>query len=419
MTQDCTSRYTGIGGVLAFVAVVMLPASLFCQSRTWTSDQGSTVRAELVDIGTNSVTLTRTDGKGNITVLIRKLSQADQAFIAHDWAAERMSNAVIPEINFRQTPLADVLQFFTSAARPVTKKSPVLMFRLHEGATNTPPVTLVAKQIGLRQALRTVTGVTGTKYAVDGKTVLVMMKDEPEGPMIDRTYPFTLSLQQVQRVTNGDGTDQDVKKFLEMMGVELPKGSQVQAHWDSREIHVRTTEEGHSRMARMTGPFAPEPFRVEHLTRLWEISNADATRLTKGLPEDAVPPQQMPDPHMRKALEIFESIRKSEITAFQKVLVGDAKEHERKRVGDRDVTLESSFQVTERGIAFLVSTELVVASGKRTAKLAAARRVMNGERFLTLAQEREDGPGREGKWYVMDIIVRLVDRAGRQVMPQP
>jgi len=411
--------FTHVWGTLALGALLMLPVSSFCQSRTWTSDQGSTVKAELVDINTNSVTLARADGKGNITVLIRNLSQADQAFIARDWAVERMSNVIIPESDFRQTPLPEVIQFLAAAAKPSTNGAPTLTIQLHSSVTNASTVTFTARQIKLLDTLKLITNITGTKYTVNGKTVLVMAKDEPEGPLLSRTYPFTLSRQQVQSSTIGGSTDQGVRKLLEMMGVQFPRGSQVHVDWDNRRMEILTTAQSHAVIAKNESYFAVAPLCAKHLTRLWEISNADAAKLAKVLHENAVSTQQMPNPNMRKALQFFESIRKSEITAFQKVFVAGAKEHEWKRVGNCTVILDVCIKGNERGSVLWVSTELAVVFDKRIANLAAAGEVKNAERFLTLAQDRGDGTSREDKWYVIDIIVRLVNRDGSDLMVRP
>ncbi|WP_411847057.1 SHD1 domain-containing protein [Roseibacillus persicicus] len=70
--------------------LLLLATSLTAEVRTWTSQAGSKIEAEVVEVAGDKVTLKRSDGK-EITAPIASLSEADQKFLREYSQAEKAS----------------------------------------------------------------------------------------------------------------------------------------------------------------------------------------------------------------------------------------------------------------------------------------------------------------------------------------
>jgi hypothetical protein len=113
----------------------------------------------------------------------------------------KMEQTIIPEINFREAKVDDVVAFLREASRendptpaPAAKKEVNFVLNLRSGATSDvteasmPLLTFKARDISLLEALNMVTQLSGLKYRVEGHVVMIVPVGAPDGPIVTRSY---------------------------------------------------------------------------------------------------------------------------------------------------------------------------------------------------------------------------------------
>jgi hypothetical protein len=94
--------------------------------------------------------------------------------------AQKMKKTILPEVDFRNARLSDVIGFLTQASvdfsPPALEKHKGINLILLLRGQEDPLVTFRAKQLSLGEVLQTVTSVTGFKVRVDGSVVYVEPK---------------------------------------------------------------------------------------------------------------------------------------------------------------------------------------------------------------------------------------------------
>ncbi len=123
----------------------------------------------------------------------------------------KLSTAKIPEVNFRQAHIRDVVRFLSEASRDhdpgkvgvnmiwsgdaaALKRNRPLGKEDKEGGADTadgsgvPLITFRARHISVLEALNIVTQLAGLKYQIRGNVVMVMPKNAPDAQIEVRTY---------------------------------------------------------------------------------------------------------------------------------------------------------------------------------------------------------------------------------------
>jgi hypothetical protein len=113
----------------------------------------------------------------------------------------KMSDTRVAEIDFRETRIADVVDFLRNASRafdpakePGQRKGINFVLNLRRSADDgaqeaaVPPITFKARDISLLEVLDVVTQVAGLKYRVEGNVVIIVPRDAPDGPILQRSY---------------------------------------------------------------------------------------------------------------------------------------------------------------------------------------------------------------------------------------
>jgi len=249
---------------------------------------------------------------------------------------EKMRRIVLPEINFRNANINDVIPFFESASReyddpgvPAEKRGVNFVLK-HGGGTSGPvaapaasndpfaaaastdnsagagsgaPITFSARFVSLWEALKIVTEVGGFKFRVKSNLVIIMPSSMPETDLETRSYTVMPTLsERVASVgkelttakttggTTGGGfegmaasTDmaekQDWKEFFGRLGVTWPQGSSISYLATIGKLRVVNTADNLAIFEQVLEELNVTPRQVEIEARFVEVSQNDLNSL--------------------------------------------------------------------------------------------------------------------------------------------
>lgn len=336
-----------LAALLLLGAQAVTPSFAQGQARRWSSAQGGSIEAELIEIGRDQVTLKRTDGSGTISISLARLSDADRSYVTREWAAQRMSGIILPEVSFRDESLQSALRFLEETSCSLCKTTPRLWFKLDASVTNAPTLTLLLRKVPLSEALKVIADLTSTKIVVEGSTVTVTAPPLAEDPAA-----------------------------------------------------------------------APQPAtafaRVRYTIQVWELSAQDSAKLKPLLTKDGSPAAAVPNPSMRQALALFDSIRKASVATFQKTVNTGEPVQEKKRSGTFELDLSCAFELLPPNVIRLTS-ELAIQAGKRSSTLTTSLPFFDNERCLSLSDGAAPTQNAFAKCYALTATAQLVDPYGRPV----
>lgn len=152
---------------------------------------------------------------------------------------ETLKRIVIPEVEFRHAAIHDVVAFLEEAAidnDPEKKGVPIVvssavapLVATSESLTN---ISFSARRVSLCSLLKTLRTITDLTIAVDETGVRILAPDEPEGPILHRSYAVAPTY--VERVRQcGTGVERpdnalpDLKDYFAKMGIRWPTGSGI------------------------------------------------------------------------------------------------------------------------------------------------------------------------------------------------
>jgi len=196
---------------------------------------------------------------------------------------EKMRSIKIPEIDFRQANIYDVIEFLVEAsidndreAAPGEKKGVDIILDLGAAGQPTAPVsddpfadvldlggqgasvradipliTFHARYISLHEALRIVTSVAGLKYTIRGSVVIVLPLNAPEADLVTRTYHAGPPLKKFIREVASSLVDRGPNRWKQLftdMGVFWPEGSTVSVMPPVGKIIAKNTPGNLSRL---------------------------------------------------------------------------------------------------------------------------------------------------------------------------
>ncbi len=256
---------------------------------------------------------------------------------------EKMENIRLPEVNFRQANIRDVLNFlhqqsveFDPAPVRAERTGVSIILNLDPGSGRqaaTPPagrraapptdfftapaadaadgqvgdslITFSALDISLKEALDIVVDVASLKYRIRGNVVMVVPRDAAEGDIEHRMYDVLPSaitrLQELstavqgrggaaQRRGPGDflaldgggdlgGDDLDLKAFFTEMGVEWPARSSIKFVRGIGKLVVANTQENLTVFERVLSILNVVPYQIEIEARFVEVAQTDVDSL--------------------------------------------------------------------------------------------------------------------------------------------
>ncbi|NIY16296.1 MAG: hypothetical protein GWM98_16055, partial [Nitrospinaceae bacterium] len=205
---------------------------------------------------------------------------------------EKMRRIKIPEIDFRETNIHDVIGFLTDASAeyddddvPDEHKGINIILNISDSdgmdaapveesflfdsdsadtGMGVPTITFKARGISLLEALDLTTQIGGLKYRVQGSVVMVIPVDDPGGEIVHRTYSVLPTVGEVisnlsqdfgnrggggggdfitleNEGIGGDATDW--QEFFRQMGVDWPRGSSIKYIQSIGKLLVANTVE--------------------------------------------------------------------------------------------------------------------------------------------------------------------------------
>jgi len=182
----------------------------------------------------------------------------------------KLNNIRIPQIEFVETPLRDVVEFLsqkaqeldTEAASPADRGVNILIDNSASIASDNPgerPVTVRLQDVPLAAALKYVTQQAGMKYRVDSFAVtIVPLSDSGEGGLVTRTYTVPPGFISSSGSGGGDAAPDDpfadpdnaggvkierisAKQFLQDNGVVFGEGASARFIASTSTLVVRNT----------------------------------------------------------------------------------------------------------------------------------------------------------------------------------
>ncbi len=254
---------------------------------------------------------------------------------------EKMNQIRIPEVDFRQANIRDVVDFlhsqsveFDPSKNPDERKGVNIILKLDQdsagadepaapldpfaapsadpfgggggagGAAGEILVTFSALDITLKEALDIVVDVAGLKYRIRGSVVMILPENAAEGKIEHRMYDVLSTaitrLQQLSSaVTKSDrnrgggggdflalegsgdvgGEEMDLKSFFTEMGVEWPANSSIKFVRGLGKLVVANTLENLTVFEKVLSILNVVPYQIEIEARFVEVAQSDVDSL--------------------------------------------------------------------------------------------------------------------------------------------
>ena len=244
---------------------------------------------------------------------------------------QKMNSIVIPEIEFRQANIADVISFLGDASREydepdVAAADRGVNFVLDIGDTGggesaaddgfggglfdtpsepaaassggIPLLTIKSHYVTLLSTLDLIMDMAGLKYRIQGNVVKIMPKNKADGTLVHRMYNVLPSIDQhVLSIGGGGGGGSgdagdpfsidpgksegtsDWKNFFGQLGVGWPDGSSVKYMPQIGKLVVMNTADNLATLEQVLGALNVTPFQVEIEVRFVEVGQTDLNSL--------------------------------------------------------------------------------------------------------------------------------------------
>jgi len=251
---------------------------------------------------------------------------------------EKMQKIIIPEVQFRQANINDVVNFLVEASiaadpegegvniilnlgqsgggggasAPAPNLDPMggddlwgdlggetydePMADMGGGAPGVRDITLNLRRISMLDAIKYITEVAGLKYRIENTAVMITPLDAPVGNIITRMYPVQPSFMDVIVERQGASaedrdeefvsmagrvsvTKSDVKDFFEKTGVKFPSGASITYNATISQLIVANTADNLETFERILQQLNVVPNQVEIEARFIEVDQTDLEEL--------------------------------------------------------------------------------------------------------------------------------------------
>lgn len=250
----------------------------------------------------------------------------------------KLNSIVIPQLEFRQANIVDVIKYLdqqaiiADTASPPGEKGVNMVLQLKRpgaegaaapgapaaapaapaedalfpdgqapgGATaaaaNIPVITLTLRNIVLLEAIKYITGITGLKYRIDSHVVKITPANMVDEDVLSKTYKVQPNLGDLIRASAAEAAPAaevnveltatprttpggDVKKFFVEAGVPFPEGTSIKYQPSLNMLFVANTEENHEKIDAILKQLNVLPMQVEIEARFVEIGQTDLEEL--------------------------------------------------------------------------------------------------------------------------------------------
>jgi len=247
----------------------------------------------------------------------------------------KMESIKIPEIDFRQANIHDVIEFLQRASAdydsdelPDDERGVNIILKLQTDASvsakplaapldpfadmvaagggasgngGVPLITFTARYISLMEALKIVTQVANLKYRIEGSVVMIVPFNDPDGDIVVRMYDVLPAVEEKIRIVREEvGGDNnlrgggdfisieaqsvdrgtaDWKGFFGSMGVDWPAKSSIQYVRTIGKIVVANTEKNLAVFEQVLEVLNVVPSQIEIEARFVEVTQTDLDSL--------------------------------------------------------------------------------------------------------------------------------------------
>ena len=255
---------------------------------------------------------------------------------ASEMLQEKMREIIIPELQFRQANISDVVNFLVEASQVADPEKRgvniILNLGTSGGVSATAPapvaasdddwgdfgaddfgspavssggggisgvrdITLNLRRISMLDAIKYITEVANLKFRIEDAAVIITPKDAPVGNIITRMYPVQPSFMDViiERDDSGarEGASQefvsmsgrvsvtksDVKTFFEKTGVQFPTGASITYNSAISQLIVANTADNLETFEAILQRINVIPNQVEIEARFIEVDQTDLEEL--------------------------------------------------------------------------------------------------------------------------------------------
>ncbi len=239
----------------------------------------------------------------------------------------KMEKIIIPEINFKNASINDVIDYFVEASRefddaniPPEQRGVNLILKVApssndmlvdendpfaavpSSSSGIPPITFSARFMSLKDGLQYACELSQLKYRIRGNTVMIMPQNEADSDMVSRTYTVLPSIEEravsmsstlSERTTDSSGatmfgSSEDTtansggtnwKQLFEDMGVKWPNGSSIKYLPSINKMRVLNTPENLVEFEKALQELNVTPRQVEIEARFVEVAQTDLESL--------------------------------------------------------------------------------------------------------------------------------------------
>jgi general secretion pathway protein D len=279
---------------------------------------------------TYGVDFIKGDGDVKVTDQVDAAKVGGQDLSVETRIRQKMERIVIPEIEFRQANIADVISFLGDASREYDDENVAVNERgvnfvldigdvgggdassddgFGGGIFDTPTepaaassggvplLTIKSHYVTLLSTLDLIMDMAGLKYRIQGNVVKIMPKNKADGTLIHRMYNVLPSIDQhvlsIGSTSEGSGSSDDPfrigggesqgtsdwKEFFGKLGVGWPDGSSVNYMPSIGKLVVMNTADNLATLEQVLGALNVTPFQVEIEVRFVEVGQTDLNAL--------------------------------------------------------------------------------------------------------------------------------------------
>lgn len=189
-----------------------------------------------------------------------KITLADEELdVQEDAFVKRMKSIVIPEVDFQQATVPDIVNFLGDASRefdvasmPIERRGVNIVWNSSKPAESLPPITMNAKDVSLMDALDLVAERLNLIWRIRDDIIFFMDDVAPTGSLAYKMFPEVADLLPESAKANVEGevdvykdtkASKAAKAFFKELGVEWPTGSTCRYNPDIQALLVRNTLE--------------------------------------------------------------------------------------------------------------------------------------------------------------------------------
>lgn len=206
MNANTSNMRTGWRGIAATAVLLALPA--------WADPAAPGARAAGAAAGTTPAAAPAQPAAG-------------AAAVAPPLSTARLQNIMIPEFDFRDAPLTNVIEYLVQASRdadaalPADQRGVNIVIGPVSPAQQAQTLTFQARHMSLQDALKVTTRICGLRFQIEGNIVMILPRDEPGNPTMV-TKMFFVNQASVTGIRKAGP-----KAYFEKMGISFPPGSSI------------------------------------------------------------------------------------------------------------------------------------------------------------------------------------------------